>query len=602
MRRSLQRLLGGVAGAAAGLAVAAGASAEPAPTAPLRVLVVRGLWSREYRLEEAIARCGAMYDDVWTWDGCGSGWLGPGDQGAGGVMDFPDADALAAYGAVLVVNVPAKAFGGARKTLVDYVQNGGGVLFLGGRFALGRQFAESPYAALAPVECPGRQRWNSDLMSVERGLDVAAGADLPAGAARLDWSRKPAVFWYHEVALKPGATLWLAADGKPLLAAGPAGKGRAAVFAGSVMGEPPEGRLPFWAWDGWPALVAELIPWLSEGARTAPAGDVPEAVRKAAATALEGLESLEIEDAPRRSAELDALLLTQARRGRSAEAVAFLLQTAAALPYDVEPALAETLGAAAWPVATPGMAAPANTLVKSGQPFKTALGAAVLGAARDPGAAALLPDLYASGQPLRAAAADAAGGDVPELKPVLERDVAQQTLAIRLGALAGLGHMGDAKAIAALRKAAAEHAATGAPKPRDYADQLTDENRLYQQALVAGVRCGDADAAAPLIAALMENVYTVARARGEGNKPKDALARAHASVAAQHAWQRELLGQLTDVPAPARAALAQRIAAEKDRRITPVACAVFARRRSAPEEAALLRGSPVPAVAALATP
>src|SRR3972149_5226282 len=50
----------------------------PAPSDTLRGFIIRGLWSREYRIEEAFARMGGGFlDEGWVWDGAGSGWLSP---------------------------------------------------------------------------------------------------------------------------------------------------------------------------------------------------------------------------------------------------------------------------------------------------------------------------------------------------------------------------------------------------------------------------------------------------------------------------------------------------------------------------------------------
>ena len=582
---------------------AGAAAARP----PLRVLVVRGLWQEEYRFDEALARAGAaLVDDAWVWDSTGSGWPSPGDQGGGGLMDFPDAVGLARYDVVVVANVSAKGLGKGAADLAEYVRNGGALFLLGGRFAFGTQYKESALAATVPVEFPGVKQWGADLTMMAAGLELKPGIDhVGAGFAGLAWDRKPLLFWYHDVTPKSGAKVLLTAGDKPVMVAGECGKGCVVVFAGTVMGDPTEGKTAFWAWDGWPALEATVVRWLAEVPRAGEPAIVSASTRKSVEAALARMEAANLGEEVKMSAELEGLLMSETRRCRGAAQANFLLETAAGMSADISAPLVEAMQPAILTFAVAVEEKTARDLIMSGLPYKTALGLALFGRTRAADAAAVLGHYYETGRPQSVARDNTGGGGLAglgdaEMKPVLERDANAMTTAIRAGALIGLGQLADGAALAVLRKAMDGLRGAGAPRPKEYDDVLTSDNRLYQQSVMAALRCGDESAAGPIVDALLENVYVVARARNEGNKTKDRIALAQSMVGGELAWQREMCRQLAQLPDRVRPALARRMAAEKDRRVTPLALAVFGGRTAPAEAEALLRKSPVPAVAALA--
>jgi uncharacterized membrane protein len=608
-------IIGGMVVAAAlwqGPALAAEPGSAPSP---LKVLVIRGLWHEQCRLEEGLALAGAgLVEDAWVWDGAGSGWPGPGDQGGGGLMDFPDAAGLAGYDVVVAANVNAKSFGKSAEVLADYVRNGGALFLLGGRFGFGKLYRDSALAAIVPVEFPGLKKWGSDLNESTAGFELKPGPDtLGAGFGNLAWDRKPLLFWMHDVVPKSGTKVLLTAGGKPALATGESGKGRVAVFAGTVMGDPAEGQTAFWAWDGWPVIEAAVLQWLGEARRGAVAAAVSDSTLKIVEAALGKMDADKLMEAANLGDEeakldpaLEQALADEARRCRSAVQAAYLVKSVNRIPSDISVSLAETLMSAVLPYAGAAEEKAARELIKSGHPYKTALGLALLGRSKAVDAAALLGRFYETGKPQEAAAKkDDIGEGLMEApgatgnKPVLPEDAKDMATAIRQGALLGLGHVGDAAALAILRKAMDALRGAGAPKPKEYADVLTRDNRLYQQAVMSALRCGDETAAKPMVETLMENIYIVARARNESNKSKDILARVQSQVGAALVWQREMYRQLAQVPDTVRPALAACLAAEKDRRVIYPAYAVFGGRPALPEASALLKKSPVPAVAAL---
>jgi len=198
------------------LVVAAGlhAAGPLAAADPLRIHVVRGLWSREYRLEEAVALAGAgIVAESWHAQGMGFGHPGGWDAAAGGsVPEFPDAaeDLLACH-VLVICNVNANAFTPSQQRLIEgFVRRGGGLLLLGGRFAFGGQWAASGLADVAPVRCVAQ---GFDLKGIPQGLVLSAGPDRPDGVgSAFRWNQSPRVFWYHEVEPKKAARVTVAAD------------------------------------------------------------------------------------------------------------------------------------------------------------------------------------------------------------------------------------------------------------------------------------------------------------------------------------------------------------------------------------------------------
>ncbi len=111
----------------------------PAHT-PLRVLAVRGLWYDYYGIERALARLGGAYIT--------GSWHSPGS-----VRYYPESyDLLMRHHLIVVGNVNGDAFGPLRrKMLKDYVEQGGSVLLLGGKFAFGKQYHGNALEEISPV-------------------------------------------------------------------------------------------------------------------------------------------------------------------------------------------------------------------------------------------------------------------------------------------------------------------------------------------------------------------------------------------------------------------------------------------------------------------
>ena len=133
----------------------------PAHT-PLRVLTVRGLWYEYYGIERALARLGGAY--------VSESWHSPKS-----LRYYPESyDLLMRHHLVVVGNVNGNAFGPARrKMLKDYVEQGGAVLLLGGKFAFGKQYHGNALEEISPVTYPEA----SDQVGVPDGLPLTPGPD-----------------------------------------------------------------------------------------------------------------------------------------------------------------------------------------------------------------------------------------------------------------------------------------------------------------------------------------------------------------------------------------------------------------------------------------
>jgi hypothetical protein len=158
---------------------------------------------------------------------------------------------------------------------------------------------------------------------------------------------------------------------------------------------------------------------------------------------------------------------------------------------------------------------------------------------------------------------------------------------IRRAAIMGLGILGDQAALPVLHRATATYAAKGRFEPDKEVDALEPEHYDYQNALVASLLCGDAEAAEPIVDFLLKNLSVASRTEAQET-------RRSAKV-----WQQQLYRRLTAVPDSVLPALAKRIAAESSSNITAAALAVFGGRKLSAEITTTLSESSVAPVAAL---
>lgn len=594
------------------------------PPLPLRVQVVHGLWTPQYRLEEAFAEAGAApLHHAWVRDGTGSGWLSPGHQGKGGINMLSGADTdWMRYGVAVVAHSNAHAFGKRRQMMVDYVKNGGALFFLGGRFAFGKQYRESEFAEICPVAFPSDLRWNgSDLTFHPEGLVVKPGpAAAKYGLDKLDWSKAPKLYWIHKVEAKPGAEVLLVAGDMPVLAVGDVDKGRVAVFAGSVMGAPAEGNLPFWEWDGMPKVFGAVLRHLGDKTKQAPHGiankyraEFPEP-----GGSLGDLDELEggldgdmrggaVKDSEALSAD-DRVFLAGAARCHGKDGAAFLLERLDAVRGDIQPETADALGAAVWPHGDKSLLPLAEKLLKSGQPNKTVVALFALAGSRDPSAYSLAAEFHQSGKPRgggkKAGQSDdgdpfgnmGMAADPDQMKKAASRNAER----IRDAARFAMALTDGAKARAILGADVKRLAPDGRIPEKTYPDILTPENRIYESAVLSSLIAGNRESAADAVRMMLNIHYVIARARTEKNKVESDIERAHAALPATLAWREELWLRWNRVPEEALPAACEALAAQEDRRVAFTALALFAGREVPPPAKPILAKSPVPAVRALA--
>jgi len=577
------------------------------PAKPLQVHVCRGLWSREYRIEEALALAGGgISSNSWHTAPGGCGWLGPWGHIGGGLWRFPaTAQHLTTHHVLIICNVNAQALQHTQSLLLDYAENGGSILFLGGRFAFGDSYHQSSLAKLCPVTFVEK---GFDLRNPSEGLTLSpAESVLNRDLKALGWDEKPMVFWYHAGTPRANAVVAMSAGDNPLLILGQYGKGRVAVFAGSVMGVPEKGELPFWKWDGWPAVLGRTVRWLAEAPSGNPGGLGDEITERLAELAEPEEVDFEAEDdatkGKAKQTRAAGFLQSVAGRCHRAESARLFLSAAAALTGDLPSAVPVPASRAIRPQATAEFAPLAEKLISSGALYKTALGLRVLGMSRHPEVVAALRDYYSRGEMKETAPEESRGDDlglpVPEVSPANE----DRGAIIRLAAISGLGNLQDPKALPTLKKIAEESATKGkyvdTHLERNFEETISDARREYQEALMGILRCGDDTVASEIVDFMIENIYVYVRARMERNKPEDRLNRVVASVHSSMDWQQQLYEKIATVPESVLPALAKRIAAEKDSRIAPLALATFADRKLSPEVAGELRKSPVAAVRAI---
>ena len=512
---------------------------------PRRVIAVRGLWYDLYQCDAAFATLGgARVVNAWQWP-----------DGVSGT--FPGtAEELARYDLVILANVNGRSLRpDGRALLKRYVEYGGAVLMLGGYYAYGAEYHGTELAEIAPVEFVNGR----DLVASPDGARIAPVKD----------NAQPRVFWRHNVTPKPGTRVVLTADSQPLLITGTFGKGRVAVFAGSVMGDPAAGQLPFWEWNQWPSVLAETLAWLVPTAAAAapPAKAAALAQLKTATTATNAVDQL-----------------------------------------------FETVR----PVVDQDFAPAAKALIESGHPAQVTLGLRLLGLSHAAGAKEFLLAAFEKGRvdsPSRNHAPsvddlldDAVGhksalGD-PEMNPGTAKVNSEQIKAVQLAALEGLGWLGDPSAIPALREVMRK-CPVRAHAPGDFCDSFSDADEQGETAMVAALRCGDVTVAAPVVEMWLQNLYTLATMKISDAGAKTKRADRIVQIGRLSAAQDRLTAGLERLPVAVLPALAQRVAAEEDRWMMPLAFALFGRAFNAArvlpaDVVTILRKAKLPAVAALA--
>jgi len=187
--------------------------------------------------------------------------------------DFPEtAQELAQYDVVILSDVGANTlllhpdtFAKAEKrpdrlaAIRDYVQNGGGLIMVGGYLTFQGIDAKAQYAGTAVEDAlPALFQRCDDR--VERPAGVIAQTvmsehpilkDVPA-----DW---PALLGYNRASTRDGAEVIAEVEGDPLIAAAPYGKGRGVIFSSDC--GPHWAPLEFVEWNGYAPIWANMAAW-----------------------------------------------------------------------------------------------------------------------------------------------------------------------------------------------------------------------------------------------------------------------------------------------------------------------------------------------------
>ena len=146
--------------------------------------------------------------------------------------------------------------------LVDFVDQGGGLLVMGGSFSFDLQkgYQDSALAAILPVELNGSQM---NFQEQNKPLELAP-AGQHAILKDLDFKDKPITLFYHPMTARKDATVVITAGGAPILVVGTHGKGHVAVFLATLHGDPAKDLNPYWQWKSWPQLVRNTVDWLAQ--------------------------------------------------------------------------------------------------------------------------------------------------------------------------------------------------------------------------------------------------------------------------------------------------------------------------------------------------
>lgn len=219
----------------------------------LDVLVIRGLWNRLYRIDEALSPLGeqAVVSSAYT-----TFHQQQDTQLSGFKLDLQP---LFTQDVVVLANVETRGLGlGQVRMIGEFVRQGGGLVILGGLTTLGQSGnMQRGWGEFLPVELNGP--W--EIRKCEPAVKFASPAkDSPL--ADVKWDVPPTVFYRHVVKAKPGATVLLVGDhGEPLLVGTRCGKGRVVVFTGTVLGQPSEGEAAFWNTQAWKTVMSRAVTW-----------------------------------------------------------------------------------------------------------------------------------------------------------------------------------------------------------------------------------------------------------------------------------------------------------------------------------------------------
>mgnify|MGYP001809908778 CR=1 FL=1 len=537
-------------------------SAAEAPVLDL-VHVARGLWDTEYRVDEAIyaARYPQMADS-WYSQSIGFGSVGGWNRTKGWIPRFPwTAEDVEWYGAIIIGNVNVQSINKpAMDALPAFVENGGVLVLLGGRFAFGGSIAGTSLEALAPATFTAPY----DLAFAEAGLPLSAGPKAPAALAKLDWAAAPKTWWYHAVTAKPDAEAWIMSGDKPILLVRRQGGGAVAMFFGTVMGEAANG-VPFWEWKDWTACLAAVLTELRGTAGPGRAAWLAGARAKAAAPLVAVLTE---------GKAADAALISVFRCGPDRAGLEKLLADLAESDSTISAGSADMLIASLALQRTAAYSAGGMALVRTGAPEKVRVGLCALAIA---GAADAYPlfESAARGQAVKPESDDLeedAGAASPALAGTGSADGSIDTVKqLKDTAIFAFGAFGDAKAVAFL-EGLRTASKSGAFAPGSMPETIEEAQFQYQMATLALLGCGKAELAKEAAGFLLEDEYVLCRARSKVSSIPGYVAPAQKLLPQTLANRAKIHLLATALPDGPRAALDAELATCGDWRVTALRC------------------------------
>lgn len=204
-----------------------------------RVLLLRGLFSDKYRLEETFS----LLAPQTQIKNCYFLSTQFGNQ----IDYFPaDYEELMSYDFIILSNVDATCLGDMGIEMIkDYVENGGNLIIFGGLFAYGNgRYRETKIEKILPVV-------------VEGEFDIRKTKDSRVVTESKLQMKDVHCFYMHRVKPREGSKVLFTCDGYPFLVTGKFGQGNVLCFTGTVMGE--NKKSGFWQGKNWAGLLSELL-------------------------------------------------------------------------------------------------------------------------------------------------------------------------------------------------------------------------------------------------------------------------------------------------------------------------------------------------------
>lgn len=179
-----------------------------------------------------------------------------------GPTDLPRFD-LAVY-----ADIPHGAIGPEMAyALVDWVRQGGGVLFTGGQYSFGK--GGYSWTVLDRELLPVQIVENLDVRIAAEPLTMEPGLDFEElSVSDCDFGKRPSLTVWNQVVLRPDAKVkvFLQAGQRPILVGWQLGQGRVACLLASHQGMSTDDSPLFCEWRDWPKLLTGVFRWLSPDA------------------------------------------------------------------------------------------------------------------------------------------------------------------------------------------------------------------------------------------------------------------------------------------------------------------------------------------------